>query len=31
MKINKEGLLELTNNEAREYFKNKDLSYDIIT
>lgn len=31
MNINKEGLLELTNNEAREYFKNKHLSYEVIT
>ena len=31
MKINEQGLLELTNNEAREYFKNKNLSYNIIT
>lgn len=31
MKINEQGLLELTNNEAREYFKNKQLSYNIIT
>lgn len=30
MNINKDGLLELTNDEAREYFKNKNLSYEDI-
>lgn len=30
MNINKDGLLELTNDEAREYFKNKNLSYENI-